>query len=44
MRLDIDGTCELRPIAGTRPRGADRAQDDALAEELLASRRSGPST
>ena len=26
----------LRPIAGTRPRGADDAQDGALAEELLA--------
>ena len=22
VRLDVDGTCELRPIAGTRPRGA----------------------
>ncbi len=37
VRLDMDGTCELRPIAGTRPRGVDRAQDDALAAELLAS-------
>ena len=37
VRLGMDGTCELRPIAGTRPRGADRAQDDALAAELLAS-------
>jgi len=26
----------LRPIAGTRPRGADEAEDTALAEELLA--------
>jgi anthranilate synthase component 1 len=26
---------ELRPIAGTRPRGATRALDDALARELL---------
>ncbi|PWH15245.1 MAG: anthranilate synthase component I [Anaerolineae bacterium] len=26
----------LRPIAGTRPRGADRAADEALAAELLA--------
>ena len=25
VRLGIDGTCELRPIAGTRPRGADAA-------------------
>jgi anthranilate synthase component 1 len=37
VRLDLDGTCELRPIAGTRPRSADRTKDDALAEELLAS-------
>jgi anthranilate synthase component 1 len=37
VRLDMDGTCELRPIAGTRPRGAGRAADDALAAELLAS-------
>jgi anthranilate synthase component I len=37
VRLDIDGTCELRPIAGTRRRGAGREQDDALAAELLAS-------
>jgi anthranilate synthase component 1 len=37
VRLDLDGTCELRPIAGTRPRSADRAQDDALADELLGS-------
>ena len=37
VRLDVDRTCELRPIAGTRPRGADRAKDDALADELLRS-------
>ncbi len=37
VRLDADGRCELRPIAGTRPRGGDRERDDALAEELLAS-------
>jgi anthranilate synthase component 1 len=37
VRLAADGTCELRPIAGTRPRAADRAADDALADELLAS-------
>jgi len=36
VRLGTDRMCELRPIAGTRPRGADRAADDALAEELLA--------
>ena len=37
VRLDMDGTCELRPIAGTRPRGEGRAADEALAAELLAS-------
>ncbi len=31
-----DGRAELRPIAGTRPRSADPAQDAKLAEELLA--------
>jgi anthranilate synthase component 1 len=30
------GTARVRPIAGTRPRGADPAEDVALAEELLA--------
>jgi anthranilate synthase component I len=37
VRLELDGSCELRPIAGTRPRGTTRAEDDALAAELLAS-------
>ena len=37
VRLGLDGTCELRPIAGTRPRGATPAEDDALAAELLES-------
>jgi anthranilate synthase component 1 len=37
VRLDMDGTCELRPIAGTRPRGGSGDEDDALAAELLAS-------
>ncbi|MDX6594378.1 MAG: anthranilate synthase component [Gaiellales bacterium] len=37
VRLAPDRTSELRPIAGTRPRGADSAQDDELAAELLAS-------
>jgi anthranilate synthase component 1 len=37
VRLDLDGTCELRPIAGTRPRGATPAEDDALAAELFES-------
>jgi anthranilate synthase component 1 len=31
-----DGTVTIRPIAGTRPRGATPALDAALAEELLA--------
>lgn len=29
-----DGVAEVRPIAGTRPRGADREADEALAAEL----------
>lgn len=31
-----DGEVTVRPIAGTRPRGADEAQDRALERELLA--------
>jgi anthranilate synthase component I len=31
-----DGEVTLRPIAGTRPRGADAAEDAALADELAA--------
>jgi len=31
-----DGTVTIRPLAGTRRRGKDRAEDDALAAELLA--------
>ncbi len=31
-----DGAVTIRPIAGTRRRGADAAEDDALAAELLA--------
>ena len=31
-----DGAVEVRPIAGTRPRGKDPAEDRALAESLLA--------
>lgn len=31
-----DGKMTLRPIAGTRPRGANEADDDALAAELIA--------
>ncbi|MFT4935051.1 MAG: para-aminobenzoate synthetase component 1 [Pseudoalteromonas distincta] len=38
LRPTPDGlTAETRPIKGTRPRGCDRAQDQALAAELLAS-------
>lgn len=32
----VDGEITLRPLAGTRARGADEEQDRALAEELLA--------
>ncbi|MBP8973961.1 MAG: anthranilate synthase component I [Anaerolineae bacterium] len=35
VRLE-DGIATLRPIAGTRPRGRDEAEDEALAAELLA--------
>lgn len=34
IRLE-DGQLEIIPIAGTRPRGKDETQDEALAEELL---------
>ena len=37
LRLGADGWVETRPIKGTRPRGRDRAEDAALATELLAS-------
>jgi anthranilate synthase component 1 len=30
------GTVEMHPIAGSRPRGGEEAEDDRLAEELLA--------
>src|SRR5208337_4180821 len=32
----VDGRVTVRPLAGTRPRGADEAEDLRLAEELLA--------
>lgn len=32
----IDGEVTVRPLAGTRPRGANEAEDVALGEELLA--------
>jgi anthranilate synthase component 1 len=35
VRLE-DGVATVRPIAGTRPRGADEAEDDRLEAELLA--------
>jgi anthranilate synthase component 1 len=31
-----EGRVQIRPIAGTRPRGADQAEDDRLCAELLA--------
>lgn len=31
-----EGTVTVRPLAGTRPRGADRAEDERLEAELLA--------
>lgn len=34
VRLE-DGVASVRPIAGTRPRGADPAEDEVLQEELL---------
>jgi anthranilate synthase component 1 len=33
---EVDGTVAVRPIAGTRPRGADPAEDRRLEAELLA--------
>jgi anthranilate synthase component 1 len=35
VRLDA-GVATVRPIAGSRPRGADEAEDQRLAEEMLA--------
>jgi anthranilate synthase component 1 len=32
----LDGRVTVRPIAGTRPRGASEAEDERLADELLA--------
>jgi len=37
LKLDPAGAIETRPIKGTRPRGRDPAEDQALAAELLAS-------
>ncbi len=37
MLVRVEGRrAEVRPIAGTRPRGADAAEDEALGRELLA--------
>ena len=34
--MKVDGRrLETRPIAGTRPRGSDEAEDQALADDLL---------
>ncbi len=38
------GKVEYRPIAGTRPRGANEKEDQALADEMLTTKRSAPST
>ena len=35
----VDGVVTARPIAGTRPRGADAASDDALEEDLRTDRK-----
>jgi para-aminobenzoate synthetase component 1 len=37
LKLDASGAIETKPIKGTRPRGRDAAEDQALAAELLAS-------
>lgn len=37
LELRADGRIETRPIKGTRPRGADAAEDTRLAAELVAS-------
>jgi para-aminobenzoate synthetase component 1 len=37
LSVDLDGVVASDPIKGTRPRGRDRAEDRALACELLAS-------
>jgi para-aminobenzoate synthetase len=37
LRVSADGVAESRPIKGTRPRGATRAEDEELRAELAAS-------
>ena len=45
VRLDMDGSCELRPIAGTRRRGAGRERGRRAGGRAAGDpRRSGPST
>ncbi len=36
MLVRVTGELEYRPIAGTRPRGRDEAEDARLAKEMLA--------
>lgn len=37
LRAEPNGRVEMRPIKGTRPRGATPAEDEALAQQLMAS-------
>ncbi|MGO2944126.1 MAG: aminodeoxychorismate synthase component I [Brevibacterium aurantiacum] len=37
LRIDADGRVESKPIKGTRPRGANQAEDEAIKAELAAS-------
>ena len=39
VKLSEDGTATVRPIAGTRPRGADLAEDERLSADLLADKK-----
>lgn len=39
VKLDESGTATVRPIAGTRPRGANDAEDKRLSEDLLADKK-----
>lgn len=41
VRLAPDGKASLRPIAGTRPRGSDQAEDETHEAELLADPKEG---
>ena len=44
VRLGLDGTCELRPIAGTRPRGATPPRTTPWPRSCSRARRTAPST